>query len=201
MKKQIEITPSQSPVLLTRLKLPSIYYDKKSHHYWSREKGGGWTSLTERAVIDILKSAGLSTDAGDDVLSAVAVELNRIRYECGLDFAGPLSGHKRGLLKINGRQVLVTRSYELIKPRQGDWSTLDKFLTGLLGEKQSAIFSCWLKLAYEALSSDKRRPGQALFVAGPRNSGKSFLQNHVITPVLGGRACGPAPTAHAGRGC
>ena len=189
MNNEIDKKKFETPALLTRLKMPAIYYDKKSHHYWAREKGGGWTSLTERAVIDILKSAGLSADPGDDPLSEIAVELLRIRHECGLDFAGPLSGHKRGHYKINGRQILVTRSYEIIKPRQGSCETIYAVLEGLFGEKQAFIFLYWLKLAYEALASSKLRPGQALFIAGPRNSGKSFLQNHIITPVLGGRAC------------
>lgn len=190
MRQEIAKNIVESKALLTRLKLPSIYYDKKSRYYWARERRGGWTSLVEKSAIDLLKNAGLSTDSADDELSDVAAELHRIRYEHGVDYAGPLSGYKKGHYELNGRQVLVTRSYEIIKPHPGEWRTLATFLIGLLGLKQTLIFLFWLKLSYEALAHDnKRRPGQALFIAGPRDCGKSFLQNHVITPVLGGRAC------------
>jgi hypothetical protein len=144
----------------------------------------------EKAAVDLLRNAGLSNARSSRELSEVAQAMSRIRYEYGVDYAGPLSGFRRGLYQINGKQLLVVRSYEVIKPRLGQWPILATFLRGLLGREQTLEFLYWLKLAYEALADEtRRRPGQALVFAGPPDCGKSFLQNHVITPVLGGRAC------------
>jgi hypothetical protein len=48
----------------------------------------------------------------------------------------------------------------------------------------------WLKVGYEALSRWSLRHGQALAIAGPRDCGKSLLQN-IITEILGGRSAKP----------
>jgi len=47
-----------------------------------------------------------------------------------------------------------------------------------------------LKVALRDLKDGERRqvrPGQAMVLCGPKNCGKSFLVNHVIRPILGGR--------------
>ena len=49
----------------------------------------------------------------------------------------------------------------------------------------------WLKIAHESLRTGKLRVGQALAFAGPRECGKSLLQNHIITPIVGGRSAKP----------
>jgi hypothetical protein len=87
--------------------------------------------------------------------------------------------------------ILVTDGPKLIEPKEGDFPITHKFLTGLLGEKQRLYFDCWLKVAVEALSKQRIRPGQAFVVAGPRDCGKSVLQNLIITPALGGRMAKP----------
>ena len=48
----------------------------------------------------------------------------------------------------------------------------------------------WLKLGYEALRAGKLRPAPVMGIAGPRNSGKSLLQN-LFTVILGGRVAKP----------
>jgi len=176
--------------LASRLEPPPLFYDKVRHSFWALEKGGGWTSLGEGAAVDILRLAGfLNTTKGDD-LSQVASELVRVRFECGVEYAGPLSGYRKGLYDRSGKKLLVTRSYNLIRPQPGRWPVIATFLRGLLGREQTLIFLFWLKLAYEALADESnRRPGQAVIFAGPRDGGKSFLQNHIITQVLGGREC------------
>jgi hypothetical protein len=48
----------------------------------------------------------------------------------------------------------------------------------------------WLKIAIESLRARIRRPGQVLAIAGPRDCGKSLVQN-LITEIFGGRAAKP----------
>jgi hypothetical protein len=70
---------------------------------------------------------------------------------------------------------------------------LNRFLEILLVDgayDQRPCVYAWLKLAYEALRAGQRRPGPVMGIAGPRNSGKSLLQN-LITEILGGRVAKP----------
>ncbi|MEC9081260.1 MAG: hypothetical protein VYE44_05725 [Verrucomicrobiota bacterium] len=57
---------------------------------------------------------------------------------------------------------------------------------------QRAHFFGWLQIAEECVRTSKPSPGQALVFAGPRNSGKNFIQD-IITAILGGRAARPYP--------
>jgi hypothetical protein len=63
-------------------------------------------------------------------------------------------------------------------------------LLGMFGPEQLPYFNSWSKIAYESLASGNLRPGQALVLAGPRDSGKSLLQE-LITALLGGRCAFP----------
>ncbi|MCX6924532.1 MAG: hypothetical protein NT154_15150 [Verrucomicrobia bacterium] len=109
-------------------------------------------------------------------------------FEEGVDYAGPLSGFRAGLHQVGTRKLLVTRSYTLIKPRPGDHLTIDAILDGMFGEEQCMWFLAWLKLAYESLKAGRNAPGQAMVLAGPIATFKSFLQHCIITLVLGGRS-------------
>jgi hypothetical protein len=49
----------------------------------------------------------------------------------------------------------------------------------------------WLKVAINSLKTHRYMPGQALGLFGVAGSGKTFLQDHLITPLLGGRDAKP----------
>ena len=179
----------QSVDLVSRLQLPRLYYDKVRMLYYGLEKGGSWSCLNERATKELLTVAGLKLPEIAMRFGSLSEVMVRIRYENGVDYAGPLSGYRKGYYEIDNRKILVTRSFDLIKPERRPWPTLRKYLLGLLGKEQLLHFLFWLKVAYEALVEGIRRPGQALVLAGPADSGKSLFQHHVITPALGGRSC------------
>ena len=168
---------------------PEIYYDKKTHNYWMQDASGNWTSIIAEATENLLREAGFSgKPLEDETISDLQREMNRIRFAQGVDYAGPLSGHRNGAIMIDDKRILVTRTYKLIEPQQGPAPTINAIVNGLLGTDQAVYFRAWLKLAYEALREGKRRPGHALVLAGPADCGKSFVQTHIITPILGGRA-------------
>jgi hypothetical protein len=66
-----------------------------------------------------------------------------------------------------------------------------EFLQNMFDQYQLSIFLSWLKLSYQTYRSGVHRPAQACALVGEPDSGKSFLQNHIITPVLGGRSAKP----------
>src|SRR5262249_29583083 len=80
----------------------------------------------------------------------------------------------------------------------GEWPVLEKLLSNLLIDKVENGVTCdqrpyvyaWLKFAVEALWAGQRRPGPVLILPGPRDCGKSLLQN-LTTELLGGRVKKP----------
>lgn len=116
--------------------------------------------------------------------------MTHIQRERHLDYAGPLAGKRVGVYDVQGRRILVTSSYRLIEPVVGEWPMLRAVLSGLLTDQTEWLFA-WLKVGIEALRKSETRPGHGLILAGPSDCGKSFVQEHVITPLLGGRSADP----------
>lgn len=115
-----------------------------------------------------------------------------------INFAGPLAGHPRGIHNVGGSKLLATVSPNIIKAKAGrKWETLRAVIEGLLddqatGKTQVETFFAWLKIARESLVTNRRRPGQAIALAGPRGSGKSLLID-ITEAALGGRRANPYP--------
>jgi len=127
--------------------------------------------------------------------SEIEAALCTIQTERHIHFAGPLAGHPRGLHTAGGVKLLATVSPEIIEAAPGKWPTLRAVLEGLLadseaGSVQVETFLAWLKIARESLVSNRRRPGQALALAGPRGCGKSLLID-IAEAALGGRRANP----------
>lgn len=165
-----------------------FFYDGAKYYL---ERPQFYIPLDRASVARHLKADGVSPT---DVDSA----LNEIQTQRYIHHAGPLAGLPRGLHTFSGKHFLVTNSPEIIEPGTGDWATLRHVITGMLGgdptygERQLHTFFLWLKCARHALLAGKRRPGQALVLAGPRDCGKSLLID-IIEKLLGGRRANAHP--------
>lgn len=173
-------------------KPPEAWYDLAKKEYLIEDQGGEWYSINETQFKRVLKQHGLSArvDSGKTT-SAQDEAILKIQQSRNVHFAGPMAGYRKGFHPIGNARVLVTSSPRIIAAGEGDWLTLRKLMTGLLGEGiQFETLNGWLKTSYEALRDGRLRPGQALVMCGPHNCGKSLLQN-LITVILGGRAAKP----------
>jgi hypothetical protein len=167
-------------------------YDPTRKCYWIPNNRGEMIEITETSLQRHLASGGFSNDDSAG-LSQLAEEIIRIQREQDVLYAGPLAGHRVGLKEICGQRILVTRSAHLIEPAAGECPTIETLILGLLDDPehdQIGYLMGWLKVAYEALGQGELRHGQALAIAGPRDCGKSLLQN-LITEVFGGRSPKP----------
>lgn len=129
----------------------------------------------------------------DETISQLDAHINTLQTQFDVSYAGPLAGTQTGVLDYQGGKILVTDSPRLLPSLPGEWPLLGKILENLLFDQcadQRPYFFGWLKYAREALRSQSNRPGQALVLAGPRDCGKSLVQN-LITLLLGGRAAKP----------
>jgi hypothetical protein len=183
--------PQQKTTSISKDNRFKIFYNSSGKGFLAPDNRNGWIPLSETQVKRLLKSKGLvsSTQKGD-LISETDSELIMIQTTQNVDYAGPLAGHYAGMLEIENRRILVTESPRLIEPKEGDWNTIKTIITGLFGEEQLPYFIGWVKVAYESLRAGKRTPGQAVAIAGPRDCGKSLIQN-LLTPIFGGRCSRP----------
>jgi hypothetical protein len=175
-------------------KIIQAHYDSGRKCYWTTNSRGYWIEINEQSLRRLLKKQGFrATRAPGEGLSEVDQKLNEIQLEQDVAYAGPLAGRRSGLLECYGNRILVTTSPTLIEPKAGDWPVLNRFLENLLVDgtyDQRPYVFAWLKFGYEALRTGRSRPGPAMAIAGPRNSGKSLLQN-LFTVIFGGRVAKP----------
>jgi len=185
------IQPQQKTTIFSKSNRFKIFYNSASKGFLAPDNRNGWIPLSETQVKRLLKSQGLiSATQKGDLISEIDSELIMIQTTQNVDYAGPLAGHYAGMLEIANRRILVTESPCLIEPEQGNWNTINTIITGLLGQEQLPYFLGWIKIAYESLRAGKRTPGQAIAIAGPRDCGKSLVQN-LLTPIFGGRCSRP----------
>ncbi len=172
----------------------NYYFDAARKEYWIANDRGGWISLNETQFKRILKQRGISPKVPEGkYVSPLDEQLIKIQQRRDVHYGGALAGHHEGVYDMGERRILVTESPRIIEPRPGCWPTLHAVISGLLHDRQSdqqPYFLGWLKVAFETLRAGKRRPGQALVLAGVHGCGKSLLQN-LVTLIFGGRSARP----------
>lgn len=182
---------AQAVAQIDAQKKTEAYYDQARKEYLAHDSSGGWVAVNESGLKRILRQLG--NDAKPrigDHLSEVEQRLLEIQLGRNVHYAGPVAGYTAGLHETPDARFLVTRSPSIVNAAEGSWDMLHGILLGLLGPKQLTYLFGWLKCARAALSSGTRNPGQALAIAGPKDSGKSLIQA-LITPALGGREARP----------
>lgn len=176
---------------------PSTFYYRNSNGrpYLQVYANGTAVTVNKEDLRGVLETEGNSEDLEN---------FNRFLYEIRLhrtiDYDGPLSGYCKGFHTIGGRNYYCTSAPILLTPKKGSWNTIKAFLSRLLFTEESLdtqiqTLVAHIKLSYQNLyeclraSDDTRnvRPAQAVVLCGPVNCGKSFLFEHIITPILGGR--------------
>jgi hypothetical protein len=171
-----------------------MFYDVGRKVYWMENLRGDWIEINEASIKRHLQKRGLrSRKAKGESISEVDDKIVEIQFTQDVAYAGPLAGHRCGLIESYGNRVLVTTAPKLIVPVSGQWPLLDSIFSQLLfdsGTDQRPYVFGWLKAAVEALWAGQNRPGPLLALAGPRDCGKSLIQN-VFTVILGGRVAKP----------
>lgn len=168
----------------------TAYYDSERSTFWLQDDHGVWIKMNKDMLRDFMEVRFKLTRKDAFALKSFFVDCATKR---NVIYAGPLAGHPCGPLQTHGRRILVTDSPTFLEPRPGPFPTFSAFLQNLLCDPvidQRPYFYGWLKIAILALRAKRRAPGQCLVIAGPRDCGKSFLQN-LLTPLLGGRAAKP----------
>ena len=103
-----------------------------------------------------------------------------------VDYAGPVAGRKAGLREFNGTKILVTQDPKLVTPGRGDWSGLREIFERMFGPDQIDYYYSWLRRVLQGALSGKAISIHFFAMCGPVNCGKTWLQEAVISEMLGG---------------
>jgi len=149
-----------------------------------------------------LRSRGLSNDPTVGGVSEVEAAMITTQTTHRIEAAVPLPFFPKGINMIMAKKYLnMAGNRNLIEPH-GDpakWGKsfprlsefLDHFFEKLgpsHSNTQLAHFLAWVWRWYNACAERKPKPGQAFFIAGPVEQGKTFPSNVVLSKLMGGHA-------------
>lgn len=195
--------PPDETDLATRAESIQAWYDSNRQEFIRRNARGAWQHLSDRALSQELAMAGVSAKPSKDApVSPAQRFLIYLRNHRDVDYSAPLAGRAAGLYTMAGYRALVTVSPVIPEPapEPQPFPMIARLIDGMFCSSsaecgvtdQTPYVYGWLAWAYRALRSGQIYPGQALAIAGPRECGKSLLQQ-IITVLLGGRSAKPYP--------
>jgi hypothetical protein len=164
-----------------------LYHSAKSGGFLQLDRSGHkWIQINESQAKRNLRHV---SKANSDDVSAIICEIITSQ---NVDLVGPLAGYPTGVYECGpNERILVTNAPRFVEPVSGDCSTIITLLRQQLGDGQLPYLLGWLKVAVNSVRTHRYTPGQAVAFAGPGGVGKTFVQEHIVTPLLGGRMARP----------
>lgn len=176
-----------------------IYFDDKTYHIFSPITETWMAENKENITNELLVNRGLSREFGKKTgskHSEIEGAFNYIRHNQRIAGAAPFAFYPKGLMDWNGARYLNTHTREVLQPaKTGSWGPdggfpwlsayLDQFFTS---KEQLPYFLSWLSRAYVGFYNRAPVSGQILFIAGPPNAGKTFVNRAIIGRLFGGYA-------------
>lgn len=177
---------------------PPFYYDGRVYLY-SDDVGNYHTmdfkSLIRRLIANGFYEPFANGHPNPGPFVTLIQDKQAVRY------AGPLAGFSAGIHELDGRRrILVTETIRPVEPVKGEWPVLRQIIDSMLMVDeidQRPYFYGWLKIFAESYFACLEKgmkttliPGQALVLAGARNSGKTLVKL-LIKEMFGGRSAHP----------
>jgi len=179
-----------------------FYFDGTS--YWEQVTLGSWKFLSRTDVVLALKNNGLSDRVPKGAtVSDVDRVLRHIQGINRVDGAAPLINYPPGIVNLQGRRILNMSNLQCVQPVAGptgvpekDFPFINEFLEGFFARqdgKPLEHFLAWLERYYRSMLKHLRLMGQAVFICGPGNNGKTLLCMRIVAPLVGDRTANPMP--------
>src|SRR5579862_6479037 len=187
-------TPFEPRTLAERLEI--WWLNGTPNYFAPMRSGDDWRIMSIQDLRRFLRSEGVRGKHGEgETISETDLLIEYLQNYRAVNFSGPLAGYAAGVHHTpDGSPFIAQGGPKLIDPVEGAWSLIRLILDPRLKDDtgpQMDYLCMWLKNALEPLYEGRRRKGPMLILAGPNNCGKSFIQHHIITPVLGGRSFDP----------
>ncbi len=176
--------------------IKNLHFDGRS--FYRQLPDERWDCMTSESQVrrELLVQYGLkSSPAKGESMSEIDAALHRIEKTKRVAGAIPFPGNPQSIVKFNEElylNVATAKPWQLALDPQ-EWGVnfpwIADFIDGLFIDKQTKeYFLAWLHVWLKSYHEGDPRKGQALFIAGPPGTGKTFLSNHVIARLVGGYA-------------
>jgi hypothetical protein len=175
-----------------------LYFDGKT--YWQL-LGDRWYSKSREDTYLWLGNQGIKRKVPRNVDAASDAErvLNHIQLHNRVAAAVPLVHRESGIVLVNEERILNICTTTALPPAAegsttADFPWLHGYLTNLFERVDLGAldyFLTWLRRAYVGALTYRPLNGQAIFVCGPRENGKTLLCMKIVAPLLGGKTANP----------
>lgn len=175
-----------------------LWFDGKD--YWTERSKDSWMPITRADAVTRLKVNGVSDKIPKGTTSSevdrVIIGIQQQNYILG---AGPFINYPPGIITIDDQRVLNISTLKLVTPLKGGedkFSWIWNFLTGIFAPGDGPThpldhFLAWTARYLRALTTHQRLMGQAMFLCGPRNSGKTLIAERILKPLFGNKTAAP----------
>jgi len=174
-----------------------FFHDSQGNYYRKLPNGQWGTMTTEQAKrhLRVVNKLSDTVEKGESY-SEIDVALQYIETEQIITGSLPFPLNPNPIVEWNNQVFLNIARNRLMKPsteevaswgEQFPW--LADYLDGLFINKQNRdVFLAWLQVWYNSALAGNPQRGQALFIAGPTGTGKSFLSIAILGRIFDGYA-------------
>jgi hypothetical protein len=170
-----------------------LYFD--GQHYWRKDFEFYWQKATKEDTIMWLKSQGVNPRPETKSYASEAERVLLVsQAQHRVKAAVPIVHNKNTIVvDESGSKFLNISTRKIMQPAEedGSFNWIAKFFQNIWAkptETQKDFFLAWLQHAYQSCLNGKPDQGQALFIAGPPSSGKTFMNYHILAKIFGGCA-------------
>lgn len=169
-----------------------VFYDSGSATFYA-DVGTHYRSYRQKTPIKNgvslhLKNMGTGTDEMQKTLAEVFDDIEITR---AVDWSGGLAGHRRGIMKRQGKNFLITTEPKIPDAVEGEFPLHKSIIDQAFPNHDArSVFLGWVSGGVTAIRHHYHHPAPMAVLAGPRNAGKSLLA-HITKECLGGRSENP----------
>jgi hypothetical protein len=168
------------------------------HTYFEIVNGVQVDSKKE-SIITRLKAAGLSDKvAKGETQSEVGAVMNYIETVNRVLGAAPMINYPPGIVEIDNERILNLANLKPVQPVKPPRSFKEDapflhwfFVVHQCVGEGTPYLLYWMLRSSQNYRFYQRELGQAVFVCGPVNSGKTLLSMRIIAPMFGGKTANP----------
>ena len=172
--------------------IEGFYYDGRE--FWQKKEDGELRSMSRQDFWLYLKvTARLNPTKGKGAQASELEEAaNMVINNKRVGMVAPFVYHYDKIFKYRNNWVanssLVVPHAPSEKPVawKENFPHIGNWLEGMLGEEQLTYFLSWLHHAYKNAYDGAPKTGQALFIVGKPDSGKTLLTTNILAKVFGG---------------
>lgn len=169
-----------------------IWFD--GQRYWRKGDNDLWRARTKDDTIMWLKGQGIS---GSAMVKGMASDAEKVLLTAQdlreVKGAAPIVHDSREVVVINGERYLNISAIRVMQPAEKaaptDFPWLHEFFNKIWDDPkkvQRDHFLAWLQHFYRSALAGRPQQGQAVIIAGPPSSGKTFLNYHILGRIMGG---------------